>query len=278
MTTNELIAQAYAEDLPKGDLTTDNLDLGRRPGRAKLIAKEDLVLAGRQMFADSMHFIDRQIDLNWQFKDGDLVLDQQVVCWLKGDLISILKAERVALNFLGHLSGIATLTRCYVEATKGTRCVILDTRKTTPLLREIEKAAVKAGGGSNHRMNLSDAILIKDNHIRAAGGVRQAITQIRRHTSSPIEIECSTLEEVELAVQEQVARILLDNMTTAQMREARRRIPSLIQVEASGNMTVERVSEVAALNVDYISVGALTHSAPSADLSLLFEWQTGEAK
>lgn len=271
----ELIANAYIEDMPRGDVTTDNLGLEHRPGRARLVAKEDLVLAGRDVFQACVQHIDKNIELEWLFKDGDLVLNTQTVCWLKGDLIRLLKAERVALNFLGRLSGIASLTRCFVAETRGTKCRILDTRKTTPGLRELEKRAVLAGGGVNHRMNLSDAVLIKENHIRARGGLLEAIEAVRENWSGPIEVECATLDEVERAAHARVTRILLDNMTTEQMREARKRVPSLIELEASGNMTVARVREVAAVGVDFISVGALTHSAPCADLSLLFEWGDG---
>ncbi|MBX3022163.1 MAG: carboxylating nicotinate-nucleotide diphosphorylase [Bdellovibrionales bacterium] len=273
MRPGELIAQAYAEDMPHGDMTTDNLGLNARIGRAKLLAKEDLVLAGRHLFQDCIHHIDKEAELQWLFKDGDLVLNQQAVCWIKGDLLKLLKAERVALNFLGRLSGVATLTRCFVQETRGTKCKILDTRKTTPLLRALEKQAVIAGGGHNHRMGLSDAILIKENHIRAAGSIAAAMSAIRGRTSAPIEIEVRTLNEVDMAVKERAARILLDNMSSSEMRQARARIPAFIQTEASGNMTVERIREVAEIGIDYISVGALTHSAPCADLSLMFEWQ-----
>ncbi len=272
MTLIEIIRHAFAEDIPGVDLTTDSLGIQERLGDARLVAKEDLVLAGRHVFEACLHFIDPEFQLKWQFKDGDLVLKGQTVCWIKGNLIRLLKAERVALNFTGHLSGIASLTRCFVQQVQGSKCKILDTRKTMPLFRELEKEAVRAGGGFNHRMNLSDAILIKENHIRAAGGIGRAISGIRQKTSEPIEIECSNLKEVETAVQLRVQRILLDNMTTAEIRQARQLIPSTIQVEASGNMTLERVREVAEAGVDFISVGALTHSAPNADLSLLFEW------
>jgi nicotinate-nucleotide pyrophosphorylase (carboxylating) len=269
---NSLIEQAFAEDIPRGDLTTDNLGLGEKIGKARLVAKEDFVLAGRELFDEAVHYMSKEAEINWQFKDGDLVLNKQVAAWLKGDLLQILKAERVALNFLGRMCGIATLTRCFVQETQGSRCKILDTRKTTPGLRNIEKMAVRAGGGQNHRMGLSDAVLIKDNHIRAAGSITAAIRSIRARVEGPIEVECATLEEVKTAVEERVDRILLDNMTTEQIREARAVIPSIIKVEASGNMTVERVREIAALDVDFISVGALTHSAPCADISLMFEW------
>lgn len=272
----DLIAQAYAEDIPRGDLTTDNLGLSRRLGRAKLLAKEDLVLAGRDLFQDCVHHLDPEAELQWKFKDGDLVLNQQAVCWIKGDLLKLLKAERVALNFLGRLSGIATLTRCFVQETRGTRCRILDTRKTTPLWRDLEKYAVRAGGGQNHRMNLSDAVLIKENHMRAVGDLTKTVNAIRRNFSGPLEVECRTLDEVDAAVSLRVARILLDNMSTEQMQAACKRIPPTIEVEASGNMSVARIAEVAAVGVDFISVGALTHSAPCADLSLMFEWATAE--
>lgn len=272
MTLKELIAQAYVEDIPRGDVTTEGLGLLERIGDAKLVAKEDLVLSGRSVFENCVHHIVPEMQLKWQFKDSDFVLKGQVVCWLRGDLVRLLKAERVALNFLGRMSGIATLTRCFVQAVHGTRCKILDTRKTTPLLRSLEKEAVRTGGGTNHRMDLSAAILIKENHIRAAGGISQAIALIRKKTSEPIEVECSSLQEVELALKERVQRILLDNMSTEDMRRARAMAPSMIQMEASGNMTLARVREVAETGVDFISVGALTHSAPVADYSLLFEW------
>jgi len=273
MQLNDLIKAAYLEDIPRGDVTTDHLGLESRPGRARLIAKEDLVLAARDVFAACVHHIDPTAELQWQFKDGELVLDRQTICSIKGDLLKLLRAERVALNFLGRLCGIATLTRCFVQETRGTRAKILDTRKTTPLLRALEKQAVVTGGGVNHRMSLSDAVMIKENHIRAAGGMTRAINAIRADYSGPIEVECTTLDEVRVAVDGRVARILLDNMSTADMATARTLIPRAIEVEASGNMKVERIREVAATGVDYISVGALTHSAPTADLSLLFEWE-----
>jgi len=272
MNLKQMITEAFAEDLPGGDVTTDGLGISERIGDAKLVAKEDLVLCGRRIFDACVQHLAPDMQLNWQFKDGDFILQGQVVCWLKGDLIRLLKAERVALNFLGRLSGIASLTRCFAQEVAHTKCKILDTRKTTPLWRELEKEAVRAGGGSNHRMTLSSAILIKENHIRAAGSIQDAIRNIRKKTSEPIEIECSTLEEVREALNERVQRILLDNMTTQQISEARALIPALIQLEASGNMTLARVREVAETGVDFISVGAITHSAPTADLSLLFDW------
>lgn len=276
MDLRQLIEDAYAEDIPNGDITTDNLGLTERLGDAQLIAKEDLVLAGRSVFENCVRHIDPDAKLRWQFDDGDFALNRQTVCWIRGDLIKLLRAERVALNFLGRLSGIATLTRCFVQETRGTKCKILDTRKTTPLLRDLEKAAVRAGGGFNHRMNLSDAVLIKDNHIRAVGSLPDAIRAVRSARSGPIEVECRTLDEVREAVADRVERILLDNMSTADMATARSLIPAIIEVEASGNMSVSRIKEVAETGVDFISVGALTHSAPCADFSLMFDWQPRE--
>src|SRR5262245_30527934 len=173
--------------------------------------------------------MEKNAEIHWQFKDGDLVLNKQTVAWLKGDLVQILKAERVALNFLGRMCGIATLTRCFVNETAGTKCKILDTRKTTPGLRQIEKMAVKAGGGHNHRMGLSDAVLVKDNHIRAVGSIASAIRSIRARVEMPIEVECATMDDVKIAVEERVDRILLDNMSNEQIRAARATIPAVIQ-------------------------------------------------
>ncbi len=272
MITKDMIAAAFAEDLPHGDLTTDNLGIKDFKGQARLVAKEDLVLAGRELFAGCMKFKDPSIEVNWKFDDGDLVLAGQNVAWLEGPMLEMLMAERVSLNFLGRLSGIATLTRCFVQQVKDTSCKILDTRKTTPLWRELEKMAVRCGGGTNHRMNLSTAVLIKENHIVAMGGLRSAIRAIRSNYKGPIEAECRDLTEVEVAVTERVQRILLDNMNNELLRQAREKIPSFIETEASGNMTLDRVREVAEIGIDFISVGALTHSAPVADLSLLFEW------
>lgn len=272
MNLQELIERGLSEDLPRGDLTTDKLNLAPFPGRAQLLAKEDLVLAGKSLFEETMRFLDSQVQFHWLFKEGDVVLNRQTVCTIQGDLLKLLRAERVALNFLGHLSGIATLTRCFVEKVAHTDCKILDTRKTLPLYRELEKEAVRIGGGTNHRMNLSEAVMIKDNHIRAAGSLSKAVENIRENYLGPITLECSTLGDVSEAVKLKVERILLDNMDTPMMQEARKMIPKTTEVEASGNMSLERVHEVAELGVDFISVGALTHSAPSADFSLLFNW------
>jgi nicotinate-nucleotide pyrophosphorylase (carboxylating) len=276
MTLMDLIQAALREDMPRGDLTTDSLALAPRFGQARLIAKEDLVISGTLAFEQTMHALDPNCRVQWHFKEGDLVLDRQIICHISGDLIQILKAERVALNFIGHLSGIATLTRCFVKQIEHTKTKILDTRKTLPGYRDLEKRAVAHGGGQNHRYNLSDAILIKDNHILVAGGLSTAVQRIREHTRERIEVECSNIDEVKEALAMKVERILLDNMDNDMLRDALKLIPKEVITEASGNMTVDRVKSVAELGVDFISVGAITHSAPTADISLLFDWQESE--
>jgi len=277
MTLGELITAALSEDMPTGDLTTECLALGPRPGRAKLKAKSDLVLSGTPAFEQTMHKLEPMAKLKWHFEEGARVLAGQNVCTIQGDLIQILKAERVALNFLMHLSGIATFTAQFVDRVKNThpkkQCKILDTRKTTPAYRELEKRAVVHGGGENHRQNLRSGILIKDNHIAVMKGIGAAVDRARQHTKLPLEVEARTLDEVQECVALNVERILLDNMNNEMTLAAMKLIPDRISVEASGNMNLDRVASVAALGVDFISVGALTHSAPSADLSLLFDWE-----
>lgn len=273
MTLMDLIKAALKEDMPQGDLTTESLALSARLGRAKLIAKQDMILSGTEAFEQTILILEPQAKLKWHFEDGDAVLNKQILCTIQGDLIQILKAERVALNFLLHLSGISTLTREFVKKISPYPTKILDTRKTLPGYRDLEKRAVVHGGGYNHRMNLSSAILIKDNHISVMGGITQAVIRTRAHTSEPIEVEASSLDEVKESVGLQVSRILLDNMNNELLAQALKLIPSTIETEASGNMTLDRVGSVAALGVKFISIGALTHSAPSADISLMFQWE-----
>jgi nicotinate-nucleotide pyrophosphorylase (carboxylating) len=276
MTLMDLIQAALREDMPSGDLTTDSLALIPRFGQAKLIAKEDLILSGTLPFEQTMLALEPNAKVQWHFKEGDLILSRQAICHITGDLIQILKAERVALNFIGHLSGIATFTRCFVEKVKHTKTRILDTRKTLPAFRDLEKKAVVHGGGQNHRYGLSDAILIKENHITVAGGMSKAVGRIRAHTRERIEVECGTLDDVREAVELKVERVLLDNMNNEMLSKALGILPDDILSEASGNMSLDRVRSVAELGVDYISVGAITHSAPTADISLLFDWQASE--
>jgi nicotinate-nucleotide pyrophosphorylase (carboxylating) len=175
----ELIRAALREDLPHGDLTTESLALSPRWGRAQLLAKENLVLSGSVAFEESFRLLEPSVDIHWHFRDGDAVVKGQIVASLQGDLLQILKAERVALNFLGHLSGVASLTRAYVDKVRGTKTKILDTRKTLPVYRDLEKRAVRDGGGHNHRLSLSDAILIKENHVAVAGGITAAIERLK---------------------------------------------------------------------------------------------------
>lgn len=272
MKLEELIQAAYQEDMPHGDVTTDSLKLGQRPGRAKLVAKQDLVFSGTEAFEKSILFLEPKASLRWHFQDGAEVLKGQIVCTLQGDLLQILKAERTALNFAMHFSGIATLTKAFVKQTSGSKTKILDTRKTLPGYREHEKRAVTHGGGLSYRMDLSSAIMLKDNHIAVMGGIAQAVEETRKNSDLPIEVEASTLDDVKECVKANVQIIMLDNMTTEQMQAALALIPPHIQTEASGNMSLDRIQEVASIGVDFISVGALTHSAPAADLSLKFLW------
>ncbi len=276
MTLLDLIHVALKEDMPHGDLTTDSLALSPRIGEARLIAKQDMILSGTGPFEQTMLVLDPTARVEWHFKEGDWVLDRQILCHINGDLIQVLKAERVALNFVGHLSGIATFTRSFVKQVEHTKTRILDTRKTLPGYRDLEKRAVAHGGGHNHRKSLSDAILIKDNHIMVAGGLTNAVHRARNHSKEKLEVECGTLAEVREAVALKVDRILLDNMTNDQLKEAVKIVPAGIETEASGNMSLDRVRSVAEIGVDFISVGALTHSAPVADISLIFDWQQSE--
>lgn len=272
MNTLALIKSAIKEDMPAGDLTTESLAMKPKTGEALLKAKEDIILSGANAFEETILFLEPHAKIKWQFNEGDLIYKGQNICSIEGDLIQILKAERVALNFIGRLSGIATLTRKFVKEVENTKTKILDTRKTTPLYRELEKRAVHHGGGMNHRFNLSEAVLIKDNHISLMGGITSAVSRLRQNCDSAIEVEASTLEQVRECVSLKVQRILLDNMSNEMMKEALSLIPAEVKTEASGNMNLSRVRSVAEIGVDFISVGALTHSAPCSDVSLLFDW------
>ncbi|MCB0347754.1 MAG: carboxylating nicotinate-nucleotide diphosphorylase [Bdellovibrionales bacterium] len=269
---SDLIGKAFHEDLPYGDITTEALGVKYIEGKAKLVAKEDLILSGIDLLKEAFLWQEPDTEFRFHFEDGQRVLKSQVICEMKGNLLNFLKAERVALNFVGTLSGIASFTRCFVDLVSHTDTKILDTRKTLPLYRDFFKKAVVDGGGTNHRMNLSDGIMIKENHIRAAGNLKNAVQKVRSNSQKPIEVETTNLDEVKLAVALGVERIMLDNMTNDQMSMALDIIPEHIEVEASGNMNLERVKSVAELGVDFISIGAITHSAPAADISLQFVW------
>jgi nicotinate-nucleotide pyrophosphorylase (carboxylating) len=272
MNTLELIKAALREDMPAGDVTTESLAMKPKNGEALLKAKEDLVLSGANVFEETVLFLEPQARIKWQFNEGDLIYKGQNICSIEGDLLQILKAERVALNFIGRLSGIATLTRKFVKEVENTSAKILDTRKTTPLLRLLEKRAVTHGGGYNHRFNLSDAVLIKDNHITLMGGITAAVNRLRQNCNLPVEVEVSNLEQLRECVKLNVERVLLDNMDNEMLKAALEIVPEGMLTEASGNMNLTRVKSVAQLGVDFISVGALTHSADCADMSLLFDW------
>jgi nicotinate-nucleotide pyrophosphorylase (carboxylating) len=266
-----LVRRALAEDLGSGDLTTAATVPPGTRARARITQKQPGVLFGvdaaELTFAvlDSGARFERLAD-EGVWRDGGPVLD------IEGAAAALLGAERTALNLLQRLSGVATLTARYVEAVRGTRARVLDTRKTTPGLRLLEKAAVAAGGGTNHRIGLFDAILIKENHAAIAGGVGEAVRLARAASPDvPLEIECRTDEDVDQALAAGARRLLLDNMTPAQMRAIVERVGDGAELEASGGIDLETIRDVAETGVHFISVGALTHSAPSLDLSLLLE-------
>jgi nicotinate-nucleotide pyrophosphorylase (carboxylating) len=238
--------------------------------KARLLAKEDLVLAGREIFSRVFATLDPKVTCTWFFEDGEQVKKGKVVAELRGDARSILKGERVALNFLQHLSGIASFTREIVQKIKKYPVRLLDTRKTTPGLRALEKYAVKVGGGYNHRFGLFDGILIKENHIAVAGGIKQAVTRAKAKASRflRVEVEVNDLDEVRTALEAGADVLLLDNMDLNTMRKAVKMVKNKTLLEASGNINKDTVEEVAKTGVDFISMGALTHSAPAKDFSL----------
>ncbi len=265
-----LVLNALEEDLGPGDATTCATVSARIPGEAVLIAREKLILAGMNVFQQTFLEIDPALKFSQRYKDGETVPQGSTVCRISGRLAPILTGERTALNFLQRMSGIATLTRSYVERIKGTRARILDTRKTAPGLRWCDKYAVKTGGGHNHRFGLFDGILIKDNHIAAAGSIKKAVAMAKEgaaHTLR-VEVEVEDLAGVEAACQAGAHTILLDNMAPDMMKQAVHLINGRALVEASGGVTLDTVKEIAATGVDFISVGALTHSPPAADFSL----------
>lgn len=267
----ETVRRALAEDLGWGDVTTEATVSPTLPVRGVILAKCDCVIAGLDVAAETFRQLDPGAAFEAQVRDGDRVAHGTVVAKLGGSAASMLTAERTALNFLQRLSGIATLTRRYVDAADG-RITILDTRKTTPTLRALEKYAVRAGGGTNHRTGLDDGILIKDNHIRLAGGVAAALKRMKdAGKEMPIEIEAQSLTQVDEAVASGADVIMLDNMSDEELREAIRRIGRRAQVEISGGVTLDRIPVLAQTGADYVSIGALTHSAPAADLSFELE-------
>lgn len=265
-----LVRLALAEDLGRGDLTTEALIPPGRRGRAVFIAREPLVVAGMEVAAEVFRALDPKARIRVLCPDGCAARRGQRLAEVSGRLRAILSGERTALNFLRHLSGIATATRRFVRALAGTGCRLLDTRKTTPGMRVLEKAAVRSGGGLNHRQGLFDAVLIKNNHIDAVGGLENAVRRARRllRPGTPIEVEVRTLAELEEALRCGVERVLLDNFSLSLLRRAVRWCAGRVQTEASGNIRLVNARAYARTGVDFISVGALTHSAPAADISL----------
>jgi nicotinate-nucleotide pyrophosphorylase (carboxylating) len=271
----EQVKRALAEDLLGGDQTTEALFPEFLPTVAELGAKESLVVAGTEFFQAAFHILDSRLQIEMKCLPGTLASAGDLIATVTGDGRSILKGERTALNFMQRLSGIATLTRLYVKAISGTQAKIVDTRKTTPGFRQLEREAVRLGGGQNHRFNLGDLILIKDNHIALAGGIKSAIAQARRACRHPVKIEVEVKSEAELrvAISSEADIIMLDNMSIEAIKDSVgliRQDRSDILIEVSGGVTLSGVSEIAACGVDLISVGALTHSAPAVDLSLNF--------
>lgn len=269
---DKLILEALAEDLGTGDITTESCIPAAAVSEGVFRAKQDGVFCGMDVLTRVFKLVDERIVVTPLVKDGDEVTRGQGIAEIRGPSRTVLAGERVALNLVQHMSGVATATRKAVRAVEGTGCVIVDTRKMTPGLRVLEKYAVKAGGGNNHRFNLADGVLIKDNHIVAAGGIAQAIGAVRRNAPHTlrVEIEAETVTEVRQALEAGADIIMLDNMSVEDMRACVELIGGRALTEASGNMGERDLREVAETGVNYISIGALTHSVAALDISLKF--------
>jgi len=270
LNADEMILLALKEDITFGDISSDAVLPKAAMGSVELIAKQDGVIAGLPVFKRVFELIDGSIDIKFMVDDGDLVHSGEKLAVLRGDLHSLLSGERTALNYLQHMSGIATYTRSIADILEGSGIKLLDTRKTTPCNRIFEKYAVKIGGGNNHRFNLSDGVMLKDNHIAAAGGIKNAVAMAKKEVSfvRKIEVEVENLNMVREAVEAGADIIMLDNMDYETMEEALKIIDGKAETECSGNVTAENVAKLAALGVNYISSGALTHSAPILDISM----------
>ena len=267
----EIVRRALAEDLGWGDVTTEATVAAGLKARGVVLAKSPCVVAGVDVAAEAFRQLDPAVVFTVRKGDGSSCSPGDVVAEVSGSAASMLTAERTALNLMQRMTGIATMTRRYVDATGG-HITILDTRKTTPTLRALEKYAVRAGGGTNHRGGLDDGILIKDNHVRLAGGLAEAVRRMKAaNQEMPIEVEAQSLDQVDEAIQSGADVILLDNLTTDQIKDALARIAGRAKVEISGGVTLERIPELARTGADYVSIGALTHSAPAADLSFELE-------
>ena len=267
-----IVRTALQEDIGLGDITTSVTVAPETMARAELVAKEDFVVAGLDVAAEVFRQLDKDISFEKIAADGRSIKKGEVIAWIKGRAMLLLQGERVALNLLQRMSGIATLTANYVNCVSSTGATIVDTRKTVPGLRALDKYAVRMGGGNNHRIGLFDGILIKENHIAAAGGLGAAVKRARElspHTLK-VEVETTSMEEVQQALDAQADIIMLDNMSLAELREAVSLIAGRALIEASGGVNLDTVGDIAATGVDFISVGALTHSVRAADISMLF--------
>ena len=267
---DELIWMALKEDITSEDITTNAIMREDKPGEAQLLCKQDGIIAGLQVFERVFKLLDENTKITFQAKDGDTVKSGDLLATVTGDIRTILTGERVALNYLQRMSGIATHTRQLVDLLGDAKTKLLDTRKTTPNMRIFEKYAVKVGGGTNHRYNLSDGILIKDNHIGAAGGIKEAVALAKEYAPfvRKIEVEVENMEQVKEAVEAGADIIMLDNMDDVAMKKAVQFIAGRAETECSGNVTAERVKDIIDTGVDYVSCGALTHSSPILDVSL----------
>jgi nicotinate-nucleotide pyrophosphorylase (carboxylating) len=273
----DLVSRALAEDVGTGDVTTVAIVPASARGHGVLLAKSRLVVAGLAVAAAAFELVDPAAAVSRRVDEGAVCEPGTVIGEVRGPARALLTAERVALNFLQRLSGVATITRRFVEASGGT-ITILDTRKTTPTLRALEKYAVRVGGGTNHRFGLYDAFLIKDNHIRLAGGIASAVLAARRHRPDlAVEVEAQSLGQVDDALAAGVDGLLVDNLPLEAVREAVRRARGRAKVEISGGVTLDRIAALAETGADYVSVGALTHSAPAADISLEIEIEPARA-
>ena len=270
LNADELILSALREDITSEDITTNSVMREYQLGEVELICKQDGVIAGLDVFKRTFELLDSKTEVTFTKKDGDTVKNGDKIGVVRGDIRVLLSGERTALNYLHRMSGIATYTRSIADLLKGSKTKLLDTRKTTPNMRVFEKYAVKVGGGYNHRYNLSDGILLKDNHIGAAGGVKEAVQMAKEYAPfvRKIEIEVENLDMLKEALDAGADIIMLDNMSVEDMKEAVKLVSGKAETECSGNVTKENVERLVDIGVDYISSGALTHSSPILDLSL----------
>lgn len=270
MQADKLIRMALQEDITSEDVSTNAVMRSAVKGTVDLIAKEDGIIAGLDVYARVFQILDEKTEISFNFKDGDAVKKGDLLGTVTGDIRVLLSGERVALNYLQRMSGIATDTKQVSKLLEGSKVTLLDTRKTTPNCRVFEKYAVRIGGGCNHRYNLSDGVLLKDNHIGAAGSVAKAVAMAKEYAPfvRKIEIEVETMEQVKEAVEAGADIIMLDNMTPEMMKEAVELIAGRAQTECSGNITKENIAKILETGVDFVSSGALTHSAPILDISM----------